>query len=63
MLVKTLKALEIAEMGGRNVAAVLRMSSEDSPEEWTELRTATVEFDTILPANLFTLSNLRNPRE
>jgi len=62
-LVKTLKALEIAEMGGRNVATVIRMSAEDSPEEWTELRTATVEFDTLLPANLFTLSSLRNPRE
>ena len=63
VLVKTLKALEIAEMGGRNVAAVIRMSAEDSPDEWTELRTAAVEFDTPLAANLFTLSNLRNPRE
>lgn len=62
-LVKTLKALEIAPMGGRNVAAVMRMSNQDKPDEWTELRTSAVEFDLELPANQFTLSNLRNPRE
>ncbi len=62
-LVKTLEAREIEPMGGRTVASVLRMSRRDTPEEWTEVRTATVEFDLELPANLFTLSNLRNPRQ
>jgi outer membrane lipoprotein-sorting protein len=62
-LVKTLKTLEIAAMGGRNVAAVMRMGNQDKPEEWTELRCLAVEFDLDLPANAFTLSNLRNPRE
>lgn len=62
-LVKTLRALEIREMGGRMVASRLRMAREDAPEEWTEVRTNTVEFDLELPANLFTLSNLRNPRQ
>ena len=62
-LVKTLSALEVAPMGGRNVATVMRMSNEDKPGDWTELRTAEVEFDLPLPANQFTLSNLRNPRE
>jgi len=62
-LVKTLKSLEIAEMGGRNVAAVMRMSNRDKPDDWTELHTLAVEFDLELPANQFTLSNLRNPRE
>jgi outer membrane lipoprotein-sorting protein len=62
-LVKTLKSLEIAEMGGRNVAAVMRMSNQDKPDDWTELRTLAVEFDLELPTNQFTLSNLRNPRE
>ena len=50
-------------MGGRNVATVMRMSKQEKLEEWTELRTVVVEFDVKLPANLFTLSNLRNPRE
>lgn len=62
-LVKTLRALEIGEMSGRTVATVMRMSSEESPGEWTELRTATVEFGVSLPPNLFSLSNLRNPRQ
>jgi outer membrane lipoprotein-sorting protein len=63
ILVKTLKALEIAEMSGRTVASVIRMSREGQADEWTELRTAAVEFDIELPDNLFTLSNLRNPRQ
>ncbi len=62
-LVKTLKALEFAPMGGRTVATVMRMSKQDKPEDWTELRTASAEFDLELPASQFTLSNLRNPRE
>ena len=63
VLVKSLVAREIREMGGRMVAAVLRMSREDTPEEWTEVRTEAVEFDLALPGNLFTLSSLRNPRQ
>lgn len=63
ILVKTLQALEIRELSGRNVATVMRMSRQDSPREWTELSTARVEFDIDLPENLFTLSNLRNPRQ
>jgi hypothetical protein len=63
VLVKTLRALEIKVMSGRNVATVMRMDKEGAPDEWTELRTALVEFDVELPANLFTLSNLRTPGE
>jgi len=63
VLVKILESLEIEQMGGRTVASVVRMSREEEPGEWTELRTSSVEFDIDLPANLFTLSNLRNPRE
>ena len=62
-LVKTLRALEIAEMGGRAVASVLRMAKVETPSEWTEVRTGAVEFDLELPPNLFTLSSLRNPRQ
>ena len=63
VLVKSLQALEIEELSGRNVATVMRMSRQDSPGEWTELSTARVEFDIDLPENVFTLSNLRNPRQ
>jgi outer membrane lipoprotein-sorting protein len=62
-LVKTLEALEIASMGGRTVAIVIRMGKRDNPQEWKELRTAAAEFDVELPASQFTLSNLRNPRQ
>jgi outer membrane lipoprotein-sorting protein len=62
-LVKTLRAHEITEMGGRTIASVLRMARVDTPDEWTEVRTMAVEFDLALPDNLFTLSNLRNPRQ
>jgi hypothetical protein len=63
LLVKTLRTLEIGEQDGRAVAMVMRMAREDKPDEWTELQTLTVDFDIGLPANLFTLSSLRNPRE
>jgi outer membrane lipoprotein-sorting protein len=63
ILVKTLRALEIEEMDGRPVASVMRMGREGAPQEWTELRTLAVDFDVELPPNLFTLSNLRNPRQ
>jgi outer membrane lipoprotein-sorting protein len=61
-LVKTLRTLEIAEMGGRTVASRQRMEKTDEADEWTEISVDTVEFDVALSDNIFTLSNLRNPR-
>ena len=61
-LVKTLHTLEIAEMGGRAVASRQRMEKPDEPDEWTEISVDTVDFDVELSDNIFTLSNLRNPR-
>jgi len=63
VLVKTMKTLEVKELGGRTVASVMRMGKTETPEEWTELQIANIEFDVELPSNLFTLSNLRNPRQ
>ncbi len=60
--VKTLRTLEFAEMGGRAVAAIQRMEKEEAPGEWTEIRLDSVEFDVELNSSVFTLSNLRNPR-
>lgn len=62
VLVKTLRTLEFAEMGGRSVAAVQRMEKHDEPEEWTEIRLDNIEFNVDMNDNVFTLSNLRNPR-
>ena len=61
-LVKKLSTLEISEMGGRTVAARQRMTKQDQPEEWTEISVGAIEFDIELDDNVFTLSNLRNPR-
>jgi len=61
-LVKTLNSLQIGEMGGRAVAIRQRMSKVETPEEWTEVRMDAIEYDIELSDNVFTLSNLRNPR-
>ena len=62
-LVKKLETLDIEEMGGRPVARVLRMGKIDTPDEWTRLTTDQIEFNADLPDHLFTLANLRNPRQ
>jgi len=61
-LVKVMKALDIEEMGGRQVARVMRMGKLETPDEWTEITVSAIEFNLDLPENLFTLSSLRNPR-
>ena len=62
-LVKTLKSLEIAEMGGRTIAKRQRMVKTDEPDEWTEIAVEEVEYELDLKDSVFTLSNLRNPRD
>ncbi len=62
-LVKQLKTLEIKEMGGRLTAARQRMVKADDPDEWTEIVVNDVVYDAELNDSLFTLSNLRNPRD
>jgi outer membrane lipoprotein-sorting protein len=63
VLVKTMKALEIKQLGGRTVASVIRMGKLDTPDEWTEMSVQDIAFDVSNPDSLFTLSNLRNPRQ
>ena len=62
-LVKELVSLEIGEMGGRTVALRQRMAKVDTEDEWTEIRLEEIEYDVELKDSLFTLSNLRNPRD
>jgi len=62
-LVKALRSLEIGEMGGRTIALRQRMAKVDTPDEWTEISVGTVEYDIELGDEIFTLSNLRNPRD
>ena len=62
-LVKALRTLEIGDMGGRTVAVQQRMEKADAPDEWTRIVIDSVAFDIELSDNVFTLSNLRNPRD
>lgn len=62
-LVKRMRATEIRPMGGRTVASILRMGKVDKPDEWTEIEVNEIRFNVVMPGNLFTLSNLRNPRQ
>ena len=63
ILVKSMKALEIKELGGRTVASIIRMGKQDEPDEWTQMSVQDIKFDVAHDSNLFTLSNLRNPRQ
>ena len=62
-LVKKLISLDIGEMGGRVVATRQRMSKVETPEAWTEIQVVSVDYAVELKDSLFTLSNLRNPRD
>ena len=63
VLVKKLETLEVEEMGGRAVAKIMQMGKVDEPAEWTRLVANQIEFDLELSEQMFTLSNLRNPRQ
>ena len=63
VLVKTLRSLEIGKMGGRSLAIRQRMAKADAEGEWTEFRIDSVAFDVEISDNVFTRSNLQNPRE
>ncbi len=63
VLVKRMNTLEVREFDGRTVATIMRMGKVDQPDEWTQVEVTDIQFDVDLPANIFTLSNLRNPRQ
>ena len=62
-IVKSLVTMEVAEMGGRIIAKRQRMNKVEKPDEWTEISVNVVDYDVELRDSLFTLSNLRNPRD
>ncbi len=63
ILVKQMEATEVREIGGRTVATIMRMGKVEKPDEWTQTEVIDIQFEVDLPANVFTLSNLRNPRQ
>jgi outer membrane lipoprotein-sorting protein len=62
VLVKGLKTLEIAEIGGRTIASRQRMQKVEAPGEWTEIEVHDAEYDIDVDPEVFTRANLRNPR-
>lgn len=62
-LVKSLRTLAVADLGGRTVASRQRMQKVATENEWTEIAVNTADYDIQLDQNMFTRSNLRNPRE
>ena len=63
VLVKSMKTLEIKTLGGRTVASVIRMGKVEKAGEWTEMSVQNIQFDQNHADSMFTLSNLRNPRQ
>jgi len=63
LLVKQMDTTEIKFMDDRNIAARMRMYQLESPAEWTEMSVQAIDFDIDITDSLFTLSNLRNPRQ
>ena len=63
VLVKKLTTQELKPMGGKIVATRQRMQKLDKPEEWTAIHTREVKFGVSISPSVFTLANLRNPRE
>ncbi len=63
ILVKVMQATELAQMDGRIIASRMRMQKIETPGEWTEMAVDAIDFDIDIAPSLFTLSNLRNPRQ
>jgi outer membrane lipoprotein-sorting protein len=60
--VRQMTADRIELLGGRPFPVVMTMHPLDQPGQWTRIETSSARFNLNLPAYLFTLSNLQNPR-
>ncbi len=61
-LVKIMTAHDIQMLGGKLFPKVWRMQKAEARDEYTELTYNELDFKEDLPENLFTLTNLKNPR-
>ena len=53
---------KIAPLSGRPYPVTMTMHPLDEPGQWTQIETSGARFNVGLPAFIFTLSNLQNPR-
>lgn len=56
---RTMSFSDFRELGGRLVPTRVRLTPEDKPEEYTEMRYHELEFDVDIPSGTFSLSALR----
>ena len=61
--VRRLVADKIGTLGDRPYPVVMTMHPLDVPGQWTRIETSNGQFNIGVPAYLFTLSNLQNPRQ
>lgn len=62
-LVKGMRTLATAQMGGRTVSSRQRMQNADADGKWTQIEVSEAQYDIDMDKRVFTRSNLRNPRE
>ena len=60
--VRVMSADKIAPLAGRPYPVTMTMHPLDQPGQWTRIETSNAQFNVALPAWVFTLSNLQNPR-
>jgi outer membrane lipoprotein-sorting protein len=53
---------QIDPLGGRSYPTIMTMHPLDQSGQWTRIETSSAHFNAGVPAYLFTLSNLQNPR-
>jgi outer membrane lipoprotein-sorting protein len=63
VLLKKLVTEELKPLGGKIVATRQRMHRLDKPGEWTQIAVKDARFGEDIPLSVFTVGNLRNPRE
>lgn len=61
-LIKTMTSSNTKLIDGKYVSLKQRMQKTDTPDEWTEFETLSIQFNVPIKANTFTLYNLQNPR-
>lgn len=59
---RRMTADRVGILAGRPYPVSMTMHPLDQPSQWTRIETSDAKFDVALPAYLFTLSNLQNPR-
>ena len=60
--IKRLETQRVAELGGRTIGVLMRMSNLEEPQEWTEIEYVEADFDADVDDRKFTLFSLTSGR-